>query len=124
MSFRYRKEAVGEAEAEIPQYGLVAEEVAPELVASDLEGRPYSVRYHLLVPMLVNEVKETERVNLESKATWRHSSARSTNSAARSMRCSRARTQALERELVARGGNLGQPRSAQSQVPIKKEGAQ
>ena len=62
--FRYRQEVVGAEESELPQYGLIAEEVAevaPELVAPDAEGRPYSVRYHELAPMLLNELQEQQR---------------------------------------------------------------
>ncbi len=63
--FRYREEAVGAEEAQATQYGLIAEEVhqvAPELVASDLDGKPYSVKYHVLPALLVNEVQRQERV--------------------------------------------------------------
>jgi hypothetical protein len=46
------------------QYGLVAEEVAevfPELVHPDGDGTPYSVRYHLLSVLLLNELQRQER---------------------------------------------------------------
>jgi hypothetical protein len=58
VAFRYRKEVAGGDQS--LQYGLIAEEVAevaPDLVTRDAEGRPYSVRYHLLAPMLLNEVQ-------------------------------------------------------------------
>lgn len=58
VTFRYR---VDFEEGPRPlQYGLIAEEVAevlPELVTLDPEGRPASVRYHVLVPLLLNEVQ-------------------------------------------------------------------
>lgn len=60
--FRYREEVAQGDRSD--QYGLVAEEVAkvaPELVANDAEGRPYSVRYHLLAPMLLNEMQRQQR---------------------------------------------------------------
>jgi hypothetical protein len=63
--FHYRAEAVGAEEAEKTQYGLIAEEVeqvAPELVAPDAEGKPYSVKYHVLTSLLLNELQEQERV--------------------------------------------------------------
>ncbi len=66
VTFRYREEAVGVDETQAPQYGLIAEEVAevaPELVAPDLEGRPYSVKYHVLPALLLNELQEQERAN-------------------------------------------------------------
>ncbi len=59
VSLRYTKQAAGEGERPM-EYGLIAEEVAevlPELVAYDEEGAPYTVRYHLLVPLLLNELQ-------------------------------------------------------------------
>lgn len=44
---------------------MIAEEVAavyPELVANDAEGRPYTVRYQYLAPMLLNEVQKQARL--------------------------------------------------------------
>ena len=46
------------------QYGLIAEEVAevyPELVEYGMDGQPYTVRYQLLIPMLVNEAEKQYR---------------------------------------------------------------
>jgi hypothetical protein len=48
------------------QYGLVAEEVSlvmPELVLRDKDGNPETVRYHLLVPLLLNELRRQREVN-------------------------------------------------------------
>ena len=45
------------------QYGLIAEEVAgvyPELVGLGTDGKPQTVRYHLLGAMLLNEVQKQE----------------------------------------------------------------
>ena len=55
VTFRYKKEfdPVG-----IPQFGLVAEEVAkvnPDLVVRDKGGKPYTVRYDAVDAMLLNE---------------------------------------------------------------------
>jgi hypothetical protein len=64
VTFRYTEEAVGAVDAKTPQYGLIAEEVAevaPELVAPDLEGRPYSVKYHELPALLLGEVQAQRR---------------------------------------------------------------
>ncbi|MCA9511345.1 MAG: tail fiber domain-containing protein [Myxococcales bacterium] len=59
--FHYTEEAVGkEASGEL-QYGLIAEEVAdiaPELVAPGADGAPYSVKYHVLPALLLNEVQQ------------------------------------------------------------------
>lgn len=46
------------------QYGLIAEEVAevfPDLVTFDRAGRPEGVRYHLIAPLLLNEVQKQRR---------------------------------------------------------------
>ena len=61
VSYRYRPDLDPSGAL---QYGLIAEEVArvaPELVARDSTGRPYTVRYNMLVPMLVNEVQRVDR---------------------------------------------------------------
>jgi hypothetical protein len=45
----------------LPQYGLIAEEVAkvyPEMVAYDQDGQVLTVKYQLLAPMLLNEVQK------------------------------------------------------------------
>ncbi len=59
--FRYKPEVQsGERPLE---YGLIAEEVAevfPELVVYDEEGRPFTVKYHLLSSMLLNELQEVK----------------------------------------------------------------
>ena len=36
-------------------------EAAPELVALDAEGKPYSVRYHVLPSLLLNEMQKQQR---------------------------------------------------------------
>jgi hypothetical protein len=62
VTFRY-KEGVVEGPRPV-EFGLIAEEVAelyPDLVVYDEEGRPYSVRYHLLSPMLLNELQKQQR---------------------------------------------------------------
>ena len=73
VSFRYKKEI---DPAGISQLGLVAEEVEkvnPDLVVSDTEGKPYTVRYDQVNAMLLNEfLKEHRKVerlkkDLESK---------------------------------------------------------
>ena len=59
--FRY-KEAFVNGENPI-QYGLIAEEVAevfPDLVVYDEEGKPFTVKYHLLSTMLLNELQEQQ----------------------------------------------------------------
>lgn len=45
------------------EYGLIAEEVAevfPDLVVYDEEGLPFTVKYHLLSAMLLNELKKID----------------------------------------------------------------
>ena len=62
VSFRYREDVGGDGKAR--EYGLIAEEVAeiaPELVVYDDEGLPFSVRYQLLAPLLLNEMQKQQR---------------------------------------------------------------
>ena len=63
VSFRYKKEIDPQG---IPQFGLVAEEVEnvnPDLVIRDSEGKPYTVRYEQINAMLLNEfLKEHKKV--------------------------------------------------------------
>jgi hypothetical protein len=63
VSFRYRQHAASDPRTPL-QYGLIAEEVAevfPELVVYDDEGRPETVKYHLLAPLLLHELQRAER---------------------------------------------------------------
>jgi len=63
VTFRYKSELDPQG---IPQFGLVAEQVAkvdPDLVARDREGKPYTVRYDAVNSMLLNEfLKEHKKV--------------------------------------------------------------
>ena len=57
--YRYKHDAQGER-----QYGLIAEEVAkvyPELVTRGATGDVEAVRYHEVIPMLLNEVQHQQR---------------------------------------------------------------
>ena len=68
VAFRYKPEY---DPAGVPQYGLIAEEVAevyPDLVECDSGGRPAGVRYHLLAPLLLNEVQKQRRNLQEQQA--------------------------------------------------------
>jgi hypothetical protein len=61
VTFRYKKVLDPEA---LPQFGLVAEQVAkvdPDLVARDVEGKPYTVRYEEVNAMLLNEFLKEHR---------------------------------------------------------------
>ena len=63
VAFRYR--AAGGSDGSPVSYGLIAEEVAqiyPNLVGLDSAGRPETVRYHLLIPLLISETQRQERV--------------------------------------------------------------
>ena len=66
VAFRYKKEI---DPAGTSQFGLVAEEVDqinPELVVRDKEGKPYSVRYDQVNAMLLNEfLKEHRQVEAQ-----------------------------------------------------------
>jgi hypothetical protein len=66
VTFRFKEEVAGEETA--LQFGLIAEEVAevyPELVSFDEEGRPRTVKYHLLSTLLLNELQKQHRWNEE-----------------------------------------------------------
>ena len=46
------------------EYGLIAEEVAevfPDLGVYDDHGRPFTVKYHEMAPMLLNEMKKQQQ---------------------------------------------------------------
>src|SRR5207253_7257533 len=69
VAFRYKKEI---DPAGTSQFGLVAEDVEqvnPELVARDANGKPYTVRYEAVNAMLLNEFLEEHRKNEEQQAT-------------------------------------------------------
>src|SRR5882762_4772649 len=67
VTFHYKTDAKG-----IPQFGLIAEEVAkvnPALVLPDKDGKPYTVRYDQVNAMLLNEFLKEHRTVQEQKAT-------------------------------------------------------
>ncbi len=69
VSFRY-KEAAPDGTYPV-QYGLIAEEVAkvyPDLVQYDKEGKPFTVYYHLLAPLMLSELKKEHQLNVTQQA--------------------------------------------------------
>lgn len=70
--FHYKEEQVLPDGSEVPlEYGLIAEEVAeifPDLVVNDEEGQPFTVKYHLLSAMLLNELQK-QASELEAQRT-------------------------------------------------------
>src|SRR6478672_588563 len=69
VTFRYKHEIDPKR---IPQFGLVAEEVAkvnPDLVACDAKGEPYTVRYDAVNAMLLSEFLKEHRKVQEQEAT-------------------------------------------------------
>jgi hypothetical protein len=67
VTFHYKTDTKG-----IPQFGLIAEEVAkvnPALVLPDKEGKPYTVRYDQVNAMLLNEFLKEHRKNEEQEKT-------------------------------------------------------
>src|SRR5947208_11531896 len=68
VTFHYKKELDPKS---IPQFGLVAEDVAkvnPDLIARDRDGKPYSVRYDQVNAMLLNEfLKEHRKVEQQTQ---------------------------------------------------------
>jgi alpha-mannosidase len=76
VQFRYTDAA--EKGPHAVQYGLIAEEVAkvyPNLVQYDKAGKPFTVYYHLLTPMLLNELQkehhraEEQRTQIQGQKT-------------------------------------------------------
>jgi uncharacterized coiled-coil protein SlyX len=68
VTFRYKKELDPNGTA---QFGLVAEDVEnvnPDLVARDREGKAYTVRYDAVNAMLLNEFLKEHRTVEEQKA--------------------------------------------------------
>jgi hypothetical protein len=65
VTFRYKQGQTLPGGREVPpEYGLIAEEVAevfPDLVVYDEAGKPFTVKYHELAPMLLNEMKKQQR---------------------------------------------------------------
>ena len=69
VTFRYKKDI---DPAGTRQLGLVVEDVEKvnrDLVVSDKEGKPYSVRYDQVNAMLLNEFLKEHRKNEEQEAT-------------------------------------------------------
>jgi hypothetical protein len=69
VTFRYKEELDPD---EIPQFGLIAEEVEkidPELVVRDEEGKVSTVRYQAVNAMLLNEFLKEHRKVEEQAAT-------------------------------------------------------
>jgi hypothetical protein len=69
VTFRYKHEIDPK---DIPQFGLVAEEVEkvnPDLVSRDRDGKPYTVRYEAVNAMLLNEFLKEHRTVQEQEAT-------------------------------------------------------
>jgi hypothetical protein len=69
VSFRYKKQIDPKG---VPQFGLVAEEVEelnPDLVVRDTDGKPYTVRYDQVNAMLLNEFLKEHRKVQEQETT-------------------------------------------------------
>ena len=68
VSFHYKKQIDPAGKS---QFGLVAEDVEKvnsDLVVRDKEGKPYSVRYDQVNPMLLNEFLKEHRTGQEPKS--------------------------------------------------------
>ena len=65
VTFHYKSDS-----NQIPQFGLIAEEVAkvnPALVLRDKEGKPYTVRYEAVNAMLLNEFLKEHKAFVEEQ---------------------------------------------------------
>jgi len=72
VTFRYKKEIDSNG---VPQFGLVAEEVAkvnPDLVVRDEDGKVYTVRYDVVNAMLLNEFLKEHKTVQEQGAMIAH----------------------------------------------------
>ncbi len=104
VSFRYKKELDPKGEQ---QFGLVAEEVAqvaPDLVARDDQGKPFTVRYDEVNAMLLNEfLKEHRKVEEQSQdiATQKTTIGRLETAMARQRKDFQATTAQQEKEIKA-----------------------
>ena len=68
VTFRYNEDLDPAGEL---QYGLIAEEVAdvdPSLVLFDADGKPQTVRYQFLAPLLLNEVQQQRKTIEQQQA--------------------------------------------------------
>src|SRR5262245_42236495 len=66
VTFSYKDDA-----SAAPRYGLIAEEVAtvyPELVTRTASGEVQTVKYHELIPMLLNELQREHQARQEDRA--------------------------------------------------------
>jgi len=74
--FRYKQEQTLPDRSEVPmEYGLIAEEVAeifPDLVVYDEEGEPFTVKYHMLSSMLLNEMKKSNAAHAREMEAMRN----------------------------------------------------
>jgi hypothetical protein len=69
VNFRY-KEEIAKGSCEL-QYGLIAEEVEAintNLVSYDKDGKLFTVKYHLLVPLMLNELQKEHAINQQQEA--------------------------------------------------------
>ncbi len=77
VTFRYK--APYDDGTHLLQYGLIAEEVAkvyPDLVQYDDKGKPFTVRYHAVNAMLLNEVQKQHAAIEQQKAQLQGQEAR------------------------------------------------
>jgi len=98
--FRYKQEQTLPGGQEVPpEYGLIAEEVAevfPDLVVYDEDGQPFTVKYHLLSSMLLNELKKLDERSVAESAEQAHAMAELAE-----LRSEVARLRGLEARLAA-----------------------
>ena len=74
VTFSYKDDT-----AAAPHYGLIAEEVAtvyPELVTRTASGEVQTVKYHELIPMLLNELQREHQARQQEHQALEQESAR------------------------------------------------
>jgi hypothetical protein len=102
VTYRYRDQPGSPADPAF-QYGLIAEEVAevaPALVIYDEDGRPYSVQYQALGPMLIGAMQR-QQDTIGAHETTIETHERTTEAHERTIETLLARVERLEQPTVA-----------------------
>ncbi len=99
VTFRYKQEQTLPSGGQVPpEYGLIAEEVAevfPDLVVYDEKGQPFTVKYHEMAPMLLNEMKKQRRSIAKLEAQQQTIEAQQQEIAALTTRLARVETRVI-----------------------------
>jgi hypothetical protein len=115
VTFRYKQAA--EDGTHPIEYGLIAEEVAkvyPDLVQYDKAGKPFTIYYHLLTPMLLNELQKQHRQAVAQRVALRAAQTRITILTA-AQEAAQAETASLKAALQTQSSELASLKQAQQE---------